>query len=51
MNQSIERTIDLDIGPTCAKGLQRKDESSLKLIKNLRRTDYRDAKLTFICAW
>ena len=31
--QSIERTIDLDISPTCAKGLQRKDESSLKLVK------------------
>lgn len=39
------------IGPTCAKGLKRKDESSLRLIKNSRRTDYRDAKLAFTCAW
>ena len=31
--QSIERTIDQDIGPAKPKGLQRKDESSPKLLK------------------
>ena len=42
----------LHIGLACAKGFKKqKGESLPRLLKNLQRTDYRDTKLAFICAW
>ena len=35
----------------CQRFKKRKYESLLRLLKNLRITDYRDAKLASICAW